>query len=191
MLLLYPFKSSAQELISGSYQSALDVAYDPQSKVITAYYESCSGWDELTKDCRFSCSFYLIGKLEAKQALIQSYFPADRKDDSIAGKITLQSAERFLIRLEAEHGGCANVQHFADDSLVFQLYRPAPWIQIRWVQQEFAYFYSGPAAEKKKKTFLRKEQLVYIDKVKGKWVHVIAHEKQHLSGWLRMEDLND
>jgi len=53
--------SFGQTLISGEYKFGLKLAYDSKTKILTGYFEDYTGWDEETKNPRFSCIFYIEG----------------------------------------------------------------------------------------------------------------------------------
>ncbi|MES0490616.1 MAG: hypothetical protein ABUK01_11520 [Leptospirales bacterium] len=50
-----------QEFLSSGHYGALKIAYDPQQKLITGYYENATGFDPRTNEPRFSCLFYIEG----------------------------------------------------------------------------------------------------------------------------------
>ena len=49
-------------------------------------------------------------------------------------------------KLEDEHGGCCNVQHFASDQSTFELIEQGNWESIRIVASERSYFYNDPSS---------------------------------------------
>ncbi|HWJ26164.1 MAG TPA: hypothetical protein VNS32_06455 [Flavisolibacter sp.] len=180
-----------QQIISGNYDDGLKLSYDSVSKKITGYFEDYSGSDEQTNNPRFSCTFYLEGVVSGQRFTIKTYYPADKKDDLILGTMEIATNKKVSIKLPKEHGGCWNVQHFADRLVSFSLERSQTWMQIRYVNTAKAYFYSDNSEDKRLKSYLVIGNFVCIEKIEGSWAYCTYIGKKTTKGWLKLSDLNN
>jgi hypothetical protein len=179
-----------QYLVSGEYDDGLRLAFDSSTRTITGYFEAYTGWDQHTQDHRFSCVFYLEGVASGKKCTVRTYYPADKKADLIVGTLGIISSTKINILLPGEHGGCWNVQHFADAPVDFLLTKRQNWIQIRYVDTAKAYFYADRADDKKLKSYLLKGDVVFISMVEQDWAYCTFFGKRISEGWLRLTELN-
>lgn len=178
-------------LKSGEYDNGLRLAYDSQSNKITGYYENFTGWNEDTKTPRFSCIFYIEGDFSGQKTTIKTYFPEDNKnEDTIEGYMEVVNEETINIKLPEDHGGCWNVQHFADKPEAFKLEKNFNWIQIRYVNTTKSYFYKEQSNDKKLKSYLIKGDIVFIEKIENEWVFCSYFGKKTIKAWLKVSDLN-
>lgn len=178
-------------LKSGDYDNGLRLAYDSQSNKITGYYENFTGWNEDTKTPRFSCIFYIEGDFSGQKTTIKTYFPEDNKnEDTIEGYMEVVNEETINIKLPEDHGGCWNVQHFADKPEAFKLEKNFNWIQIRYVNTTKSYFYKEQSNDKKLKSYLIKGDIVFIEKIENEWVFCSYFGKKTIKAWLKVSDLN-
>jgi hypothetical protein len=180
----------AQKISSGAYDLGLKLAFDNKSNKLSGYFENYTGWDEDTKSARFSCIFYIEGTVEGLKVKIKTYFPTDKKEDIIEGNIEIVNNKSVKIKLPEEHGGCWNVQHFADEAAKFDLQKSTNWIQIRYTETDKTYFYNGKSIDKKSKAYLVKGDFVCIDKIDGDWAYCTYFGKRTTSGWIQLKDLN-
>lgn len=171
---------------SGIYQE-LKLAYDTTTNQVTGFYENGTGIDEGTGKPRFSCAFYFEGKLLKTKATIISYYPFDSV--SIAGELVANNNE-IALYLDAEHGGCWNVQHFADKPVKFSIDKKYKWIQIRYSISSKTFFYRNKAESSKLNTYIVKGDIVYIKKVEGSWVYCDYVREKITTGWVKIADLN-
>ncbi|MFN7045076.1 MAG: hypothetical protein ACK4M1_07750 [Flavobacterium sp.] len=191
ILFLFSSVGLSQQLIqSGEYDNSLRMAYDSESKKITGYYENYTGWDEETKAPRFSCIFYIEGTVSEQKVKIKTYYPEDKNEDTIEGHIEIANNETIYIVLPEEHGGCWNVQHFADKPDKFELIKKTNWIQIRYVDTEKSYFHKSKSDTKKQKPYVIKGDIVYVEKIEGDWALCSYFDKKTTKGWLKVADLN-
>jgi hypothetical protein len=98
--------------------------------------------------------------------------------------------EKVKVKLPEEHGGCWNVQHFADEPAVFILEKSQKWIQIRYVDVHKAHFYSSKTDGKPMKAYLVRGNFVCVEKVEGLWAYCIYVGEKTTKGWLKLSDLN-
>jgi hypothetical protein len=189
-LLVSMFTFGQQILQSGEYDNSLKIAYDSKSKKVSGYYENYTGWDEETKSARFSCIFYIEGTIVDKNVIIKTYFPEDKNEDSIEGRIEIVNNETIYIILPEEHIGCWNVQHFADKPEKFELVKQFNWIQIRYIDTNKSYFHKDKSNSKKQKSYLIKGDFVYVEKIEGDWFFCSYIGKKTTNGWLKVSDLN-
>jgi hypothetical protein len=181
--------SFGQTILSGEYNAGLKLAYDSITNKLTGYFENYTGYDEETRNPRFSCIFYIHGKITGSQFTVDTYFPNDTSD-IIKGNINIINSKTASIKLLEDHGGCWNVQHFADDHVKFDLEKQNAWYQIRYVTTNKTYFYSNNSLEKRKKYYLIKNDIVFIEKILNDWAYCSFNGKTIIKGWIRTADLN-
>ncbi|XZF16046.1 hypothetical protein ACTHGU_07900 [Chitinophagaceae bacterium MMS25-I14] len=180
----------SQALLSGRYDE-LNVAFNPATNIVTAYFESYTGLDEQTGNPRFSCIFYIEGKLNGKTATVTTYYPEDKNDDVIKGTLQLISSNSITIKLPEDHGGCWNVQHFADDPVSFSLSKKEKWIELRYITADKSFFHSDKNEATKRKAYAVKGNVVYIERMENGWAYCSFYgTKTTTTGWLKMETLN-
>jgi len=180
-----------QTIQSGEYDSDLKLAYDSITKRLTGYFESYTGLDEKTGNPQFSCIFYMEGVIKGKQFKIDTFYPDNKSDDLIKGTIQIINNKSINIKLPEEHGGCWNVQHFADEPVNFALEKEKSWIQIRFVIKDKTYFYAEKSIDKKQKSYIVKNDFVCIDKIEDDWAYCTYYGKTITKGWVRTQDLNE
>ncbi len=182
--------SLAQVICSGQYDIGLTIAYDAQTHQLTGYYENGTGWDEETNSPKFSCIFYLAGTVINNQANILTYYPRNQSAEQITGTIDIISNTTLSIKLPTEHGGCWNVQHFADSPIAFNLTTKSTWTQIRYVHVAKTFFYTTPSILQKQKAYLLQNDMVCIDKTVGEWAYCSYYGDKLTKGWIKIADLN-
>lgn len=191
LLLVFSTLSFCQQKIqSGEYENGLRIAYDGESKKITGYYENYTGFDENSKTPRFSCIFYIEGTVVGQKTIIKTYFPENKNEDTIEGELEIIDNEILYIKLPEEHGGCWNVQHFADSPEKFELEKEFNWIQVRYVNSNKSYFYKDKSDNKILKSYVIKGDIVHIEKIQGDWALCSYFGKRTTKGWLKIADLN-
>ena len=182
--------SLGQRIKSGEYRYGLKLAFNNQTKRLTGYFENYTGWDEEAKRPKFSCIFYIDGFATKSQFRVLTYYPEYRSDDNITGEMEIVNASTVRIKLPGEHGGCWNVEHFADEPVLFDLEKKAEWTSIRYVVKDKTYFYAEKSDNMKKKAFLVKNDFVCIKKVENDWAYCTFYGKQITTGWIKIDDLN-
>ena len=190
LLLLFSNSSSAQKLISGEYDSGMKLSYDASSNILTGYFESYTGLDEQTQNPKFSCIFYIEGKVTGKKFSIKTYYPEDKKDDVISGNIEIINNKTIKIKLPEEHGGCWNVQHFADKPEEFGLDKKTNWTQIRYIDKPKSFFYKDQSNANQTKIYLVKGDVVCIEKIENSKAFCTYFGKKITKGWINISDLN-
>ncbi|MBF0551947.1 MAG: hypothetical protein HQK60_15610 [Deltaproteobacteria bacterium] len=183
------------QVASGDYEGLL-IGIDPAKGTITGYYENYTGLDEASGQPLFSCIFYLRGSMKgAAPYKIQTWFPADKTPDNlIAGELTPAPVEvpvSLKIKLDQEHGGCWNVQHFAKTGGAdFPLNVPGKWLAIRVVSARKAPFYAEADDGKKRKAYVVRGNPIKVYKSKPGWVFAeYTAEGKTTSGWIKEIDL--
>jgi hypothetical protein len=177
--------SLAQLILTSGYYDELKIAYNPETKRVTGYFESYTG-----VNASFSCVFYIDGILLNNEAKIKTYYPIDTIGDVIEGKLKILNSSTISILLPEEHGGCGNVQHFADSLVEFHLEKKIPWVEIRFVINDKAYFYSGKSESRKKKTYVVKGNILQVKRIEGEWAFCNYQGKNITQGWIKLIDLN-
>ena len=140
----------------------------------------------------FSCIFYLKGRIAGGAAAVDTFFPDDPKGDLIRGSLASPAPGKVSLTLPTEHGGCANVWHFADQTqpAEFALQSARPWISVRVVKAAKAYFYPSPGAAAHGKAYIVKGDGVGVRAAQRGWLQVdFFSGTRTSSGWLREEDL--
>lgn len=190
ILLLFHSAISFCQIKSGDYGEGLTLSYNPKNNQITGFYENFTGYDEETNQSRFSCIFYIQGNLKNSKAEITTYFPLDKNDDSITGEFQIMNDGQIQIKLKDDHGGCWNVQHFKDEFVNFALEKEENWIEIRYINSAQSYFYSDKIDRSKKRAYLVKGDIVYIDMIDGNWIHCLYKGKKTTKGWMKLGSVN-
>lgn len=190
LILLVSNLSFGQKLISGEYDSGMKLSYDASSNMVTGYFESYTGLDEETQNPKFSCIFYIEGKVTGKKISIKTYYPEDKKDDIISGTIEIMDNKTIKIHLPEEHGGCWNVQHFADKPEEFGLEKKTNWTQIRYIDKPKSFFYKDQSNANQTKIYLLKGDIICIDKIENGKAFCTYFGKKITKGWINISDLN-
>lgn len=190
LILILSNLSFGQKIVSGEYDSGMKLSYDVSSKTLTGYFESYTGFDEETQNPRFSCIFYIEGKVIGKKFAIKTYYPEDKTDDLILGTIQIINNKTIKISLPKEHGGCWNVQHFADKPEQFSLEKKSNWIQIRYINKEKSFFYKDQSSTTPSKIYLLKGDLICIEKIENRKAFCTYFGKKISKGWINLTDLN-
>jgi len=181
--------------IPPGYYGPLMIGFDPDSRVITGFYENHTGWNEATQEPRFSCIFFLRGIVTGDAPYpIATWYPSDQPGEIIAGQlnVTKTGEDYFLnIRLNEEHGGCRNVQHFSGEkSADFLLIEQMPWREVRVISAEQAFFHNAPDAQQKSDFQLDKGAAIGVLDSRSGWVYTEEYrEDLVIKGWIRPEDL--
>lgn len=192
LLLTFLFCSSIQEnkLISGKYDEELHLAFNPNNNLITGYFSSATGYDESTDRPKFTCNFYLEGKLENNKVNLKTYYPLNKEDDLLPGTIKLTDNSHLSIQLSEEHGGCWNVQPLSKTPINFGLTEKHNWIEIRYITKDKSNFYSQKNDSTIRKTYLIKGDIVYIERIEDEWAYCNYYGVKTTSGWIKLESLN-
>ena len=187
-LLFFAMPSFGQTILTYGIFGELKIAFNQNTNKVNVFYEDKTGYDEPTGNSKFSCIFYIEGKLVNNKAFIWTYFPSDR--DNITGTLTIEN-KVITVHLQTEHGGCQNVQHFSDkEPASFTIDEEKPWIQIQYAIKEKVYFYSDLLESSKRNAYILKGNIVYIEKIVGDWVYCSFFGKKTTKGWIQETDLN-
>jgi hypothetical protein len=179
----------AQVPRAGFYESGLTISYDPLSRMIRGSYEDYSGWDEELKLPMFSCVFMFEAKAEGKEMDIKSFFPGEEDSLFIPGRLQILSSEKITLQLRESPGGCSAAARLADTAMVFSISEALPFIGLKYVNADEAFFYAEPDEKKKEKSYLVRNDLVGVLEINGAWVRVLYQGDQRKIGWMRAEDL--
>lgn len=179
--------------VSGVYDEGLIIAYDNKTNKISGYYENHTGWDNHRSTSRFSCIFYLQGKSGADKFIkIKTWYP-DNPESVIFGVLKISDEKNKLsIKLNKEHGGCWNVQHFTDSTVNFDLTDRKNWLEIRIIRAERSYFYRKPDIKTRSTAYVINGDVIKVIKNKPEWTYV---EYQNYNtgkitqGWIKTDSL--
>ena len=174
----------------GTYEGGLTLAYDNDTKTVTGYYENYAGFDARTGSPRFSCVFYLKGNFTEGIGDIITFYPGD-EENYINGKLKFYGDGIVSVKLDKEHGGCMNVQTFSDAFQQFQFSKLEEWKAVKYVKTDKAYFHNEKSDEARKKTYVVKNDIVYVEKIEGDWMFCAYIGKSTAKGWIKKSKLND
>jgi hypothetical protein len=184
-----PARAEGPTIASGAYEDGMLIGFDPATRIVSGYFEMQRG-----ERPSFNCIFFLAGKLEAARAEIMTYFPETPTADLIRGELMVESPKQFRVRLETEHGGCGNVEHFADKDqpAEFTLGAAYPWISIAVVRSDRAFFHDAPSASTRRRAYVVKGDGLGVRASEPGWLEVdyVGGEKP-VSGWIRRVDVYD
>ena len=170
------------DLASGDYGGEMLIGVDPASHAVTGYYQSSTG------NGQFSRIFYLTGKADGA---IRTYFP-ETPAEVVTGRLTRDGRDSFRVRLAREHGGCWNVQHFADKDQPadFTLETAYPWISIAVVTSARAHFFGGPLSKAPRKSYVVKGDGLGVRAARPGWLQVdFIGGGKPVTGWVRRSDV--
>jgi hypothetical protein len=177
-------------LHSGEGEGLL-LAVDPDSGTLTGYFEMYGGEDEDSGGPRFSCVFFLRGRIEGSPPYaIATWYPEPSPQAPIAGTIT-PTADGVEIHLAQEHGGCWNVEHFADAAPARIALEHGPWRAIRVVAADKAYFHDAADAATRRQAYVTEHDAVRVHALAEGWVDAeyVGEDGRATRGWLREADL--
>ncbi len=189
LLLLATLPLHSNRIASGKYET-LHLAYNPATRKVTGYFEQSGGYDQTTNAPLFSCAFYLEGEATGNAVRVRTYYPAARPEDVITGTLSIGAGSGVSVKLPQEHGGCPNVQHFADEPVPFELTEKTDWLEIRYVTAAKAYFHTDAQESTRRKAYVVAGNVVYLDRIEGGWAHGRFYGKSVTAGWLKLDQLN-
>lgn len=179
----------AQELNSGDYNGLL-LAYDSNNQMITGYYEDHTGWDENTQSPKFSCIFYLEGKVIGSKAEINTYHPGYRFYFPNKGTIEINSDTSIVLNFhDPDAANCSNVRSFEKASR-FILNKKSSNKQIRYISKEKAYFHAKTNDNSRLRAYVIQGDIVYVEKTTNEWAYCSYSGKKVTKGWIKLADLN-
>ena len=170
------------DIASGDYGGEMLIAVDPASHIVRGYYQSSTG------NGRFNCIFYFSGKVNGA---IRSYFP-ETPEEVVMGTLSRESDGSLSVRLATEHGGCWNVQHFADKDqpAEFTLQTAYPWVAVAVIKSARAHLYDSPANAVPRKSYVVKGDGVGIRAQRPGWLQVdFLGGGKPVRGWIRSSDV--
>lgn len=180
----------AQTIKSGEYEFGLNLAFNNKTKRLTGYFENYTGWNQKTKAPMFSCIFYIEGIVNRNKFDVLTYYPGDKTDNTISGIIKILNDSTVEIKLEKEHGGCWNVQHFSGEPVKFKNENEKEWKEMKYVTANKTYFYAKKSLDAKQKAYVIKNDIVYVNKTAGDWTYCTFLGERITKGWIKTADLN-
>jgi hypothetical protein len=177
----------AAPVASGDYEGFL-IGVD-RNGALTGYFESSTG------NGQFSCVFFVSGKAGGLANKVNTWLPGNRDSNEVIYGVLeqLSSSGKPAIRLklEVEHGGCWNVQHFASDQSTFTLTEQGNWESIQIVASKKAYFYDDPSSPKPRKAYVVTGNVLRVFETREGWVRAdyVGPDKRHTHGWITQRDL--
>lgn len=189
-ILFFSSSTFGQNISSGFYDYDLKLAFDLKTKKLTGYFEAYNGWDEEIQNPKFSCIFFIEGRLTKSKIDVLTFYPDDKQDDLITGTLELVNDSVVILKLAEDHGGCWNIQPLANIPVNFRLNKSANWKEIKYVTAKKAFFHYEASENKKQKGYLVKNDFVCIEKFTGKWAYCTFYGKKVTKGWIKKRDLN-
>jgi hypothetical protein len=188
LLSLVSYQASAETvgIASGTYDYGLMIGFNPATQVVTGFFSDETGGGN------FTCTFYIKGTLSASETQIATYFPDSPVEDLIKGQLLQDGQSDIRIRLPSEHGGCWNVEHFADDTQPanFTLSMAHPWVSVAVVKSAKTYFYDTPTSATHRKGYVVKGDAVGVRAIQPGWLQVDFPEgEKPVSGWIKQSDI--
>ncbi len=191
-----PRLSAAAQAVSAEGEG-LVIAIDHKTKTISGYYSASTGYDEKSGEATFSCMFYLRGQAIGKSPYrITTWFPdAPVSSPVIDGKIDFSAGEvnpTVTITLKSEHGGCWNVQHFADaGGASFSMDKLGTWSAVRVVSSQRAYFHDKAQSNTRRKAYVTRGDGIKVLSQANGWAYVeySTDSGGKTIGWIKASDL--
>ena len=166
------------QLSSGEYNGLL-LAVDHATGIITGYYENHAGADPESGEPMFSCIFYLRGDIAGEPPYaVTTWYPGETDPNQvIAGTLAIappESEPEVTLKLADEHGGCGNVDHFAEDSgAFFPLGGAGDWREIRIVAKK-ACLHGEPSDSNELDVCLAAGEPVQVLESRSGWVRILS-----------------
>ncbi|HXU99669.1 MAG TPA: hypothetical protein VG166_04150 [Caulobacteraceae bacterium] len=187
LALFAPARAEQGGLAGGVWGEGLILGVDPATRTVSGYYSSETGGGQ------FSCIFYLTGKLAGARAAITTWFPQTPTDEVIKGELARQAGGTIRVRLASEHGGCWNVQPFADKDrpAEFTLETARPWTSVAVVKSKKAYFFATPTSATHRKGYVVQGDGLGVRAERPGWLAVdfVDPDGKAASGWIRRSDV--
>lgn len=180
---------------SGNYDNLLLIGVDENSGELTGYFEESVGWDERAKSPRFTCAFFLYGRLRGDAYEIATWYPD--MGDPINGKlkfVTVDNLSRAQIKLEELPGGCgmAHPSLAQDGGDELELSAHGNWTSVRAVSAKQAFFHKATDSRTKTKAYVVRGDAIRVFRVQNGWVEAefraIGSNKE-TRGWIKESDL--
>lgn len=180
---------------SGNYDNLLLIGVDENSGELTGYFEDAVGWDESTKSPRFTCAFFLYGRLRGDAYEITTWYP--EMGDPIKGQlkfVTVDNLSRAQIKLEELPGGCgmAHPSLTQDGGDELELSAPGNWTSVRAVSAKQAFFHKATDSRTKTKAYVVRGDAIRVFRVQNGWVEAefgAADSNKVTRGWIQESDL--
>lgn len=179
---------------SGEYDGGcLFLGFNPQTQVLTGYFECCTGLDERTNKPLFCCMFLLYGKKAGSTYQIKTWYPGDTPAEVIEGELTFGDFEGPAVHVKLKERPPGSMAYNFDPvkGNYLTLDESRHWLEIRMVSAPRAYFHQGPDSRSKKAVYVVRNDVVKVLKKQGNWVLTeFEKEKGKLTrGWIREDDL--
>jgi len=187
LIALLAWPCVAAPVASGDYDGFL-IGVD-RNGALTGYFESSTGSGQ------FNCIFFVSGEVSGSANSVDTWFPGDRNPKEVIHGVLEQVSSNgkpaIRLKLEEEHGGCWNVQHFASDQSTFPLTEQGSWEAIRIVASKKAYFYDDPSSSKPRKAYAVTGNGLRVFETRKGWVRVeyVSPENRRTRGWILERDL--
>lgn len=183
--------SAAMAAPPSGKNAALRLAVDPEG-TLTGYYQAYAGWDEAARAPRFSCAFYIYGRPDDGAYRLATWLAGEAA--VIHGRLHDAPNQQVVLKLEDEPGGCWNVERFSEgEGAKFTLLQGKPWIAIRLVAADRAYFHAEPDRAARRGAYVVRGDVIGIHRRRDGWVLAeFENERGRLTrGWILETELFD
>jgi len=179
------------QITASSCSQGLIFGFDGGSHIGSGFYNNQTGYDEITKESRFTCQFYFMDKIENSHFEINSYYPNHKELGTIQGTLEIISSTEFAIQLKEEHRGFVDFIHFSNEPVNFRIEKPKPWISIRCIYSDKTYFYKNSSDNLPIRSYVLKDDLICVDEIISNKAHDSFKGKKVTTGWILPSDLNN
>jgi uncharacterized protein YecT (DUF1311 family) len=182
--------TESQKGFSGSFEPVV-IGVDNDSGKLTGFYKNHTGWDDRYNAPKFSCVFYISGKLTGEMYHITTWYPGE--SESIEGSLRflgVRNNTKIRIKLNDEHDGCWNVAPLLDEEngVEYSLDNRGKWHSVR-VAADKAFFHSSPNPKTKRRAYVIKYDGLRVLDTQAGWVKAEFGTNRITRGWIKESDL--
>lgn len=185
---------AGEKFTSGIYEGLMLAVNDEGE--LQGFFKQSLGAVDVT------CSFFLKGKDSGGQANIISWsgqrFREKRKNPKIYSfpgllkNASVNGTDAIDLKIEQGfgHPGCG--VDVAEGMLLSRTAK-ANWVSLRMVKNTRAPLFSGPALDKKTKSYVIRNDVLGVVSMNGEWINVEfpREGKKPIKGWVRTEDVEE
>jgi hypothetical protein len=172
---------------TGSYEDAVQVAYDSVTKELSGYVKMEISREDQPKKVYRSCAVMFIGKLVGPGKAAVDYYNSPDVEKVTAGDAVFKGGS---VSLSAQSGqGYCNDILGLTEGVDMNFSKGRPYIGCRAVNKPKTYLYSAAVDSCKTRMYLVKGDFIMILGVKENWVNVEYLGKKVISGWVRKDEL--
>lgn len=191
----YRTSEDFEKIEAGIYAHNLLIGIDTTKGIISGYYDSRLGFDDVSRTKRYKCTFSFIATVREDGKLLVEAKNMDGRD-SFRGLLTPDKKGKFKLSLHGVPSGCNTLEpDLEKEGSNFTLIgKRNNWKGIRVIAVSRAYLHSQPDRKHQLEKYGTKGEPVKLLEENEKWVKV---EYTHTGattvaeGWIRKKDLHD